>query len=133
MSAEDADLRLTAGRNVRARNSNPVRIKRQLLFIDLERRLKNGEAVRVEGYLERYPELHADRDYLCLLLQDEYRFRLRREPDLTPDEYQRRFPDLTPNLRRYTASINSLTELWVIESLSGPFLWVCGLDKCPPK
>src|SRR5580658_7525159 len=33
---------------------------RELVHEDLEYRLKAGEAVRVETYLERYPELHED-------------------------------------------------------------------------
>jgi WD40 repeat protein len=53
-----------------------------LVHIDLERRLKAGQAVRVEAYLWRYPELAADADRVVALLEAEWKLRQRHEPHL---------------------------------------------------
>ena len=64
----------------------------ELVAIDLEHRLKRGEPVRVEHYLERFPVLAEGPGAVLDLLSVEYRFRLRSEPSLTLDEYRSRFP-----------------------------------------
>jgi serine/threonine protein kinase/tetratricopeptide (TPR) repeat protein len=64
-----------------------------LVHIDLERRLKAGEAVRVETYLQRYAELGNDPELVLALIAREFQLRRRQEPTLTPDEYVQRFPD----------------------------------------
>src|SRR5262245_48817316 len=51
----------------------------ELIQADLQHRLKAGEAARVETYLERYPELKADRDKTLALLAAEYEARRHRE------------------------------------------------------
>ncbi len=66
----------------------------QLILVDLERRLKCGEAIRVEDYLKRFPELAGAADALAELIKAEYQIRRQSEPRLTLEEYQRRFPDL---------------------------------------
>jgi serine/threonine protein kinase len=63
-----------------------------LVHIDLERRLKGDEAVRVEQYLRDYPELENVPDAVPDLAVAEYRLRRRREPELTPADYLARFP-----------------------------------------
>src|SRR5262245_38070310 len=68
------------------------RVLVELVHIDLELRLKAGEAVRVEEYLARYPELAADTSETVKLIAAEYELRQRGEPDLSLDEYLRRFP-----------------------------------------
>jgi hypothetical protein len=60
---------------------------------DLEFRLAAGEAVRVEAYLGRHPELREDRAAALGLIASEYSLRLRRQADLNPEEYLRRFPE----------------------------------------
>src|SRR4051812_6726074 len=65
----------------------------ELVHIDLERRLKSGEDVRVESYLTRYPEL-ADTSILIELAAAEFQLRRRRDPAVGIDEYSRRFPQL---------------------------------------
>jgi WD40 repeat protein len=69
-----------------------------LVHIDLERRLKAGEAARVEDYLERYPELAHDPAVMLDLVAAEYRQRRRREPRVTATDYLERFPQLAPQL-----------------------------------
>src|SRR5262249_9336551 len=63
----------------------------ELVHIDLEFRLKAGDAARVEEYLQRYPELRSDRTVVLELIESEYRLRRRREPTLMPDEFFARF------------------------------------------
>jgi tRNA A-37 threonylcarbamoyl transferase component Bud32 len=72
----------------------------ELVHIDLERRLRAGDCVRVEEYLHRYPAL-ADRPAEVLdLLAAEYQFRRRREPDLSVAEYRKRFPQYSDALEQ---------------------------------
>ena len=70
----------------------------QLVHADLEYRLLAGEAVRVETYLECYPELcKHDRKVVALIVTD-YDLRRKREPDLTPQNYLKRFPHYAAEL-----------------------------------
>jgi serine/threonine protein kinase/tetratricopeptide (TPR) repeat protein len=64
----------------------------ELVHADLECRLKAGESIRVEKYLERYSSLAADSAAVIGLITAEYKYRRREEPSLTPDEYFQRFP-----------------------------------------
>jgi predicted ATPase len=64
----------------------------ELVHIELELRLKAGEAARVEEYLARYPELTRDQDVLLELIVAEHNLRRRRESQLTLEEYLKRFP-----------------------------------------
>src|SRR6516162_7969746 len=63
----------------------------ELVHVDLERRLKAGESVRVEAYLSFYPELADDPVLVVDLLAAEWTLRRRQEPQLSLDEYRRRF------------------------------------------
>src|SRR5947208_3176182 len=49
----------------------------ELVHVDLEFRLKSGEATRVESYLRDFPELAGDRRATLDLLGAEYRLRRR--------------------------------------------------------
>jgi serine/threonine-protein kinase len=64
----------------------------ELVLIDLECRWKGGEAVRLEPYLVRYPELAGDHSAILRCLAQEFTLRRRREPGLRLNEYQERFP-----------------------------------------
>ena len=66
----------------------------ELVHVDLERRLKAGEAVRVKQYLERYPELAADQAVVLNLLASEFALRRRSEPNLLLEDYLQHFPSL---------------------------------------
>lgn len=85
----------------------------ELVHVDLECRLKTGEAVRVESYLERYPELARDRPVVLGLLAAEFALRSRREPERLFDDYARRFPQYREEL---------LAHLLASSQLSGPLL-----------
>lgn len=65
----------------------------ELVYTDLEYRLKAGESARIEEYFRRYPELAADREVVLDLLALEFDLRCR-SPQPCLAEYQRRFPDL---------------------------------------
>jgi predicted ATPase/tRNA A-37 threonylcarbamoyl transferase component Bud32 len=69
-----------------------ARLLPELVHIDLELRLKAGEAARVEEYLLRFPELAADRPAVLDLIAAEHELRRRGEPGLRLDEYLQRFP-----------------------------------------
>jgi hypothetical protein len=66
----------------------------ELVHADLEYRLKAGEAARVEGYVERYPELRDDPQVVLDLAVAEYEQRRRQEPELRWHSYQERFPQI---------------------------------------
>jgi hypothetical protein len=66
----------------------------ELACIDLEWRLRGNEPVHVESYLASFPELRADPDGVLRLIALEVQLRRSREPDLTGEEFARRFPDL---------------------------------------
>jgi WD40 repeat protein/serine/threonine protein kinase len=68
------------------------RVLVELVHIDLELRLKAGEAARAEEYLDRYPELAGDRSAALELIAFEYQLRRRGEPGLVLDDYLQRFP-----------------------------------------
>jgi predicted ATPase len=68
------------------------RVLIELVHIDLELRLKAGEAARVEDYLARYPELAGDRAFTLELIAAEHELRRRRGPGLTLEEFLQRFP-----------------------------------------
>src|SRR5262245_17910811 len=64
----------------------------ELTHVDLEFRLKAGESVRVEVYLDRYPRLMHDSRTVLDLLEAEFELRRRRETNVGLDEYATRFP-----------------------------------------
>jgi predicted ATPase len=64
----------------------------ELVHIDLELRVKAGEAARVEEYLTRYPELAGDHGAVLELIAAEHEWRRRTEPRLSVEEYLQRFP-----------------------------------------
>jgi tetratricopeptide (TPR) repeat protein len=69
-----------------------------LVRIDLERRIKSGETIRIERYLERFPELSAP-DVLLKLVLLEHRLRRRHDPAFDAAEYPGRFPALASQLK----------------------------------
>jgi tRNA A-37 threonylcarbamoyl transferase component Bud32 len=72
----------------------PLRLKAlaELVRLDLEYRLKAGEAVRVDTYLSRYPELQADPDRAAQLRSDEQRCRSSAGTETTFAEVLRQAP-----------------------------------------
>jgi predicted ATPase len=93
----DIDAFILADRSANAR------LLVELVHIDLEFRLRAGEATRVEHYLGRYPALASDRQTMLELIAAEYEFRRRAEPGLVLSEHLRRFPQYGGELRDYIA------------------------------
>jgi serine/threonine protein kinase len=81
----------------------------ELTLIELELRLKAGEAARVEEYVTRYPELADDREVILEMIAAEYDWRLQRQPNLVLDEYLARFPQHRDELPRRIAEANDAT------------------------
>jgi hypothetical protein len=81
----------------------------ELVHVDLERRLKAGEAARVEDYLRRYPSLADNPAVVLDLACAEYRQRLRAGPALDLEEYCRRFPQCREQLRRWVADHSTVS------------------------
>src|SRR5262245_59693032 len=77
-----------------------ARVLNELVHIDLELRLKAGEAARVEEYLARYTELAADQAVALELIAAEHELRRRREPGLAVGEYLLRFPQYPAELAK---------------------------------
>jgi serine/threonine protein kinase/formylglycine-generating enzyme required for sulfatase activity len=63
----------------------------ELVHVDLERRLRAGEAVRVETYLQRFPELSEQPQLAIGLIRAEYELR-HADSEVTIREYEQRFP-----------------------------------------
>jgi len=89
---------------LRTEDSEQVALLVELIHVDLEFRIKAGEAARVELYLDRYPRLTRDSGVVLGLLEAEHGLRQRREGDVELDEYGRRFPAYIDKLRRRLGS-----------------------------
>jgi WD40 repeat protein len=72
----------------------------ELVHADLELRIKAGEAVRIESYLTRYPQLEQRPGALVELAAAEYDLRRRLEPNVAIDGYLERFPAYREELLR---------------------------------
>jgi serine/threonine protein kinase/WD40 repeat protein len=70
----------------------------ELVHTDLERRIKAGEPARIEEYLSSFPRLRDCTTAVLDLIANEFEQRRRREAELTPEEYHRRFPELHAEL-----------------------------------
>jgi serine/threonine protein kinase/WD40 repeat protein len=64
----------------------------ELIKTDMEFRLKAGEEVRVESYLNQFTDVAKDDAAPLELIAREYDLRRQKEPDLNREEYERRFP-----------------------------------------
>lgn len=83
----------------------------ELLQVDMERRLKKGEAIRVEAYLSRFPAIEASAVQVAELLAVEFQHRQKQEPQLSPQDYQGRFPQ---HFRQFLERLPSHPETWTL-------------------
>ncbi len=65
----------------------PRQLLQELVRVEMACRLKAGEPARVEEYLERFPTLTEDEEYVVKLIRDEHCLRRLREKELSSDEY----------------------------------------------
>src|SRR5436190_1755252 len=93
---------------LRSEDSEQEALLVELVHVDLEFRLKAGEAARVESYFDRYPHLAHDSARVLDFLKAECELRQRREADVDLDEYARRFPAHVEDLRRSLAGALTL-------------------------
>jgi eukaryotic-like serine/threonine-protein kinase len=84
----------------------------ELVHVELELRLKAGEAARAEEYIARYPELASDRSAVLNVIAAEYELRRRREPGLELDEFRKRFPEYQAQLPEQVAQSTIGGEDW---------------------
>jgi predicted ATPase len=98
----------------------------ELVHIDLELRLKAGEAARVEEYLARYAELAVDRTVALGLIAAEYELRRRREPGLAVEDYLQRFP-------QYRAELPEQIVQATVASPDGPLRPTAPREEAPPE
>src|SRR5262245_56250932 len=75
-------------------------ILQELVKTDLELRCRRGQAVALEWYLERYPELGEARHLPARLIYEEYRVRRLHGGRLDLENYRQRFPDQFDELRQ---------------------------------
>jgi hypothetical protein len=86
------------GAYVPAGGPGHARLLTELVHVDLEYRLRAGEAARVEDYLALYPALADDPETVLGLLTAEYELRRRGDPRLGATDYLRRFPHYSRDL-----------------------------------
>lgn len=77
---------------------NDAEFLSELVHTELELRLRNGESVRVEYYLDQFPELADDPAVLRELIRTEYNTRRNFDPACRLEEFIVRFPDLRQSL-----------------------------------
>jgi hypothetical protein len=77
----------------------------QLVHADMELRLRDGQAVRVESYLDRFPELRDDSDVQLGLIAREFELVRELTGTANPVDYADRFPACRDDLlmRLHTA------------------------------
>src|SRR5262245_51794358 len=80
-----------------------TRLLLELVHLDLDFRLRNGEPVRIEHYLKRYPHLDRDRTRFLELIAAEYVLRRYWQVGPSIEEYLDRFPLYTSELRERLA------------------------------
>lgn len=66
----------------------------RLAPLELEWRLRQGEEIRVEAYLKRFPDLNDNERVVLEMIKIEYFERRACEPALGIDEFRKRFPEL---------------------------------------
>jgi WD40 repeat protein len=89
----------------------------ELVHVELEFRLKQGEAAQVEEYLARYPRLAEAPTVVADLVIAEYKFHQRRDRGLDWESYVRRFPACRDVLAGRFLELNVTTGLNQIDPL----------------
>ena len=72
----------------------------ELVHTDLECGLKAGHSIRVEKYLQHYPDLSREDSVVLDLIVAEYTHRRRHSEGVNPSEYLQRFPRYQEQLRQ---------------------------------
>ena len=101
----DGPIDLVALLSSHPQSSSEARLK--VILHDLQERWKTGQPLKVEEYVERFPELATDPDAIVALVQTERKAQF--GIDTTPDisEIVQRFPQLAGPLQEQFQTINS--------------------------
>lgn len=79
----------------------------ELVHSDLEFRVKGGEQVEIERYLQPYPELAKEPDVLRDLIKSEFELKRRDNPLIDPGQYWKRFPEQLDLLQEIFPEFNT--------------------------
>ncbi len=79
----------------------------ELVHVDLEFRYRQGDRIRVEEYLERFPKLKDSDDDVINLIRAEYQLRSKNNHPASPEEYASRFPQYREVLVQHLASLGT--------------------------
>lgn len=90
----------------------PPRLLFELIAIDLDFRLRNGELTRIEDYLTHHPEIEQDQGAFLDLILLEHALRVCWGADATPGEYALRFPRYAEALRARLGEVPNDKEHW---------------------
>jgi hypothetical protein len=92
-----------------------------LVTVDLERRIRAGQVIRVESYLERYRELASDRKAMVGLIVAEYWIRRRNREQVAESAYLHRFPQFASELPlRFREYANAADTTGFLSGANGP-------------
>src|SRR5262245_10480557 len=92
----------------------------ELVKIDLERNWQKGRQVRLEAYLERYPELGTPDTVAMELIQKEYEARHQAGAPAGLADFARRFPRQAEGLRRLVERAKDSYGTLEVPALSPP-------------
>ncbi|MDZ4848842.1 MAG: serine/threonine-protein kinase [Pirellulaceae bacterium] len=79
----------------------------ELILTDMEFRYVAGDTVRIESYLEQFPELYQSEEVLTDLMIGEWELRKTREPQLQISDWFERFPDFAERIKSKLDTVNS--------------------------
>lgn len=82
----------------------------ELVYVDLEYRLKFGQKAQVERYFAEYPSLSSNRDSAMNFIATEYEVRSRNEPELSHGDYLDRFPEYSEELVGHLERVRKESE-----------------------
>ena len=113
----DGPIDLVAFLSSRPQSSSDARLK--VILHDLQERWKTGQPLKVEEYVERFPDLANDPDAIVALVQTERKAQF--GIDTTPEvsEIVKRFPQLAGRLLEQLHSIDSKSP-----EIADPFLTI---------
>jgi serine/threonine protein kinase len=86
-------------------DTSPTGLLGELAHIDLEFRIKAGEAARAADYFSRYPQLADDPAFAAGLIAEEFELRRRSDPTLTFEALAASYPQYQKQLREHMARL----------------------------
>ncbi|MBT4864392.1 MAG: protein kinase [Planctomycetaceae bacterium] len=110
--------------------NQPERLLSELVHVDLEFRLKQGETARIEEYIGRFPKLAESTELMVELVCFEFDLRRRQTEAVSVAEYVGRFPELAAELtRRLPASAAQIIAEATVPTHAAPMQ---GVERIEP-